>query len=195
MTIRRLLIAALALWAPAVPGCSSAGPYLRSRAADFADIFILELTVGPGADVHANVTEYLGSALGYSFQRGVMFYEGKAHGGVRGTMGVLAFAATDAQPVGPGDDTGREAPFATDRAWLVFLPLSWLIREAPGGVRKWPDNLNVEVGGSLIYLGAHAGMSGGELLDFLLGWTTLDIVGDDRPDQPPETPVATEDDP
>ena len=65
MTIRRLLLVAFILSALAASGCSSAGPYFRNRAADFADIFIAELTMGPYADVHANVTEYLGSALGF----------------------------------------------------------------------------------------------------------------------------------
>ena len=188
MTIRRLLLVAFILSALAASGCSSAGPYFRNRAADFADIFIAELTMGPYADVHANVTEYLGSALGFSVQRGGMLYRGEARRGMRVTIGVVAFAVTDVQLRDPGDDKG--APFETDRAWLAFLPMSWPISDAPSGVRKWPDNLNVELGGSFIYVGAHAGISGGQLLDFLLGWTTLDVACDDRCGEPPPEPEA-----
>ncbi|HPD16416.1 MAG TPA: hypothetical protein PLE19_15795 [Planctomycetota bacterium] len=59
---------------------------------------------------------------------------------------------------------------------------------APGP--KLVDAFEVDVGATLIAPSARVGFSFGQFLDFLLGWTTLDIAGDDeaRESAPPPTP-------
>jgi len=58
------------------------------------------------------------------------------------------------------------------------------------------DAFEVDLGATLMPVSARIGFSFGQFPDFLLGWTTLDIAGDDEAGQspPPLTPQDTQED-
>jgi len=178
--LRWLLSVAAATWLVAAVGCGSAGIYVRNRAGDLLDVVTLELTAGPGVDVHFQATGFFGTAVGYSTQKGPMLH-GRFYGiGARETAGVLVFGSTAVPAggltslVGPGVFQGRQ------RAWVLLLPMTLGVAEGlhVGFLPAWPHVADVEFGGSL-GAGFHVGVSPGELLDFVVGFTTLDIAGDD----------------
>jgi len=162
-------------------GCSAFGRYVSNRVADLADVFVLEATYGPGLDVHAQATGYLGTALGYSEQSGVMLH-GRRYGlGERVSAGFILAACT----ISSGEEMkclGAETAMP-DRFgfWAMLLPLVVSPAEGVyfGYAPTWPRSLDVEAGASA-GVGLHVGVSPGELLDFVLGFTTLDLSHDDE---------------
>jgi len=163
-------------------GCGYVARYVRSRAADLADVVTVELTAGPGADVHAQLTGFFGTALGYSTQRGLVI-RGRFYGvATRRTAGVLFLGgtATDAVRLASLAASGQYVP---ERAfWALMLPLTFGSAEGLrfGFLPRWLHAADVAFGASL-GVGFHVGLSPGEMLDFLLGFATLDIAGDDAP--------------
>jgi len=168
-------------------GCGAQGcSYVQARVADFADVFTFEATYGPGVDVHAQATGFFGTAVGYSQQTGVLVH-GRACGiGERATVGMLLLAGTaaggeDLACLGEGEAPGDRFGF-----WAMLLPLAFSPAEGVyvGYVPTWPRTFDVEAGFSA-GVGVHVGVSPGELLDFVLGFTTLDIARDDEGPPPP----------
>ena len=90
---------------------------------------------------------------------------------------------------------GEQAHQERRGLWAMFLPLTYSpwggigVAYLPG----WPRAADVEFGASA-GVGFHVGLSPGELLDFLLGLSTLDVAGDDVPLHPP-TPQPAEGNP
>jgi len=182
----RLLIAVGAAWMLAAVGCAPVGNYFGNRAADLADMFTLEMTAGPGADVHGQFTGFLGTAAGWSGQQGLLLH-GRYYGiGERETAGFILLGATAAASRNMSSLYGDGPAPERYGLWGLFLPV--FISPNPalhvGYLPPWPRAADVELGASL-GVGLHAGFSPGELLDFLVGFTTLDIAGDDKPLTPP----------
>jgi len=170
----------------ACSGCAGLEPYLANRGADFLDIFMVEMTAGPGVDVHAQFTSYLGTAVGGSLQEGLLWHGRHFGMGKRDTMGLLVMAVTESE--------GRQmfslhggTHEARGGAWYALLPFK---RGPAGGelsmdaAEKWPHNLDIQIGASIIY-GLHVGISPGEFIDFLVGLTTVDLANDDLEGEEP----------
>jgi len=168
-------------------GCTSPGNYLGNRAADLADVFTAELTIGPGLDVHAQVTGLLGSAFGYSPQWGLMMHGRFVGTGERNTGGIVITGGTRVSGDLLDPVYGDAVYVPRDRAWFPFIRYPALV---PAFRRsELARLLDVEAGGAAI-VGVHFGVSPIELVDFLLGFAFLDMVGDDYRPTPPAVPVT-----
>jgi len=162
--------------------------YAADRGGDFADIFRLGLSIGPGLDVHAQATGLIGTALGGGSQWGFDI-DGRYMGlGTRESQGNIFTGSTHLTGDMMGSVRGSEKYDSLKRSWFM------LVRYPPTEAFKTGSErarlLDVEVGASAI-VGAHVGVSVVELLDFVLGFTTLDLCGDDpepaelQPVEPP----------
>lgn len=183
-------------WIPAIltlalstSGCT----YLQARGADFLDVFTLEASLGPGLHVIAHATDFVGTGIGSSKQHGVAL-----HGRYAGMTTRVAFGAgfvhrsSIQEPerlhtvIGPHRAPSEDEWLSPGyQAGFMYIPVLWFqswgtmvesegLGTFPRGIRTF----DISVGASAL-VGVHLGFSPGELLDFLLGWTTLDIAGDD----------------
>jgi hypothetical protein len=163
-------------------GCATSG-YMGDRIRDAGDIFTA--TVGKGAGVKARIGP-VGTGL----------FVNKDIAGLRG--GTLFRIKEDAQ-FKPYDFTSIIPKlymfpiFIEDRLTLtgesklrhkdfeaigIIVPLVSWVDEPNNSSTKWAYNTQIEVavglGGTL-----RLGLNPGELVDFALGWTTIDIYNDD----------------
>lgn len=182
-------------------GCASS-PYLKDRQRDLADI--VTVTAGAGAGVKGRVGPI---QIGLMFNcaeaglRGGEFVAAapfeKAEAGIPKSLDLLFFAY--------GIETFNGGPLAPERgksfhaltvAYLTApVPEGWInskakrTAEGPAKYSPVPYWTEIEaavgVGGTL-----RLGLNPGELLDFLIGWTTLDIFGDDVEVKKEEPAVA-----
>ena len=153
--------------------------YLVKRLADFADIFSAEVTVGPVIDVHANATSFLGMAIGFSYGHGFHGQYGYGfHGRYAGKVVRVSWPLFGSI-AGIDEDGFRERwqwhmKATSGGAWLPEIEgLTWM-HPFPG-LRAYGFN----VGASAI-VGIDVGVNPAELVDFVLGWTTFDMAGDDH---------------
>ncbi len=70
----------------------------------------------------------------------------------------------------------RKKEYAARGRYVPFV--TWTEQSCPSYYTQ------LEVAAGALLVGARVGFNPGELLDFLLGWTTLDIYGDDVREQP-----------
>lgn len=174
---KALLPAILFFVALGLTGCATGG-YWVNRGRDAADVFSLVGGVGGGAGVrigpvcqglifHSN---YVGLEGGDPF----VGFNGDPGGFENGGMLVL--------PIG-GVETAREADVPLTRGkgleaqYLLGVAFPWSIECNPPKYNpSFFTQLEVTAGlGGTV----KAGFNPGELLDFILGWFTLDIYGDD----------------
>jgi len=176
-------------------GCAT---YSRNRAADFADVFGVELTRGPGVHLHVQATDYLGTGVGMSQQSGPALH-GRYAGTVSRTSGgsiiinasMVTLEDTYMRPLFSGspdyDDflIERLSIYDNSRVTFFFFFPSDFAWSGDGALylesarKRWWRLLDVSVGASL-GIGFHLYVSPGELLDFALGLAAIDLVGDDR---------------
>lgn len=148
--------------------------YLHERGRDLADVVTLSVEEG-----HANAGLQVGpflTGLGYSSGYGV---------GLRsGTCGTYEYVECNlvlfgAKSFEPDEDDFKAYGFGS--ALLgAFLPDDEFEEDTfffSGSY--WPAFLQVEASACLFF-GLRVGLNVGEALDFILGWTTLDICGDDE---------------
>jgi hypothetical protein len=169
------------------------GTYFRDRANDFVDIFSLSLSLGFGAIVNVRATQFV--------QCGGLFFDGSKVGFMgrqAGTwthseceMGIPGFYIRSVEIMPDGKSVKR---ICTDRGQSWFFQLC--------GDEGVPYDYNYDrrlwqVGASVhaILLGIDFSVDLKELLDFLLGWSTLDIANDDtnsagNGDSVPEEPAS-----
>lgn len=160
----------------AVSGCRSVASYGRSRATDFADIWTLEGSLGPGLDVHAHVTEEYGTVLGLSKQWGLGFHNGVSAWTERASGGLLLMGGQNLEVKPMSEVYVPEANIG----WLLFKRFEHPIGPHLGrNERPWPGKYDVEAGGSLIAVGLHGGFSPVELGDFFAGLFGHDFMCDD----------------
>ncbi len=174
--LRNLMFLAVAC---AAGGCS----YLPNRFADLTDVFSAELTAGPGIAAQAQVTGLVGTAVGVSKQYGVMVHGRYAGLAARDTAGSLIAGSTNISGDVLTPFWGGKPYVPRTRSWLGFLrwpPFAPALKKS-----EWPQLLDMEVGASA-GVGVHLGFSGIELLDFVVGLTTLDLCEDDHPVGLPE---------
>ena len=176
--LRRMARLVPCLLVLALAGCG----YVSNRLGDFADVFVLEVTVGPGLDVHAQATGLVGTGFGSSSQWGPMMHGRYVGTGARRSGGIILFSHTEIEEDLMVPLRGDEPYEAPSRGWAVICwPPSRPFRTK--GERR--SLLNVEVGASAI-VGAHVGVSPIELVDFLLGFAMVDICSDDPSRTSPE---------
>ncbi|MFP4055377.1 MAG: hypothetical protein ACLF0G_00735 [Candidatus Brocadiia bacterium] len=97
----------------------------------------------------------------------------------------LFLLAGDYSTMESGEDEQALASFLGVNLGPLGSPWPWSEgaarwREKALGCAEPVHAFDLEVGGSAL-ASLRVGFSPGQLLDFLAGWTTLDIAGDDRP--------------
>lgn len=200
-------LVALAALVSALSGCA----YLRNRAADLADVFVAEASVGLGAHLHVQVTDFLGTGIGFSEQRGVWLHGRYIGTGTRTSLGIVVINMSGVAPEKKADlrplfsgsrdyvEMAKEGVGIYDDSrgcWYCVLPvgLAWFGPSAYFEVSKlrWWRLLDVSVGASAL-IGFHVCLSPGEAADFLLGFPGIDLAGDDLSEavgEPRVTPIA-----
>lgn len=175
--------------------------------ADLADVVDFEASVGPGLDVRARAG-CIGIGVGGASQRAFACHGRQFGYATRRSAGLLLAARTTVEEetyslgtLGrPPSQYDEHAGHRRDIQSLLFLA-HW---QDDSRVRVkaydfpqsslWPPHwwqaLDVEFGGAAALVGIHVGLGPGELLDFLLGLFTVDIVGDDLPSAAPERSSA-----
>lgn len=197
MPLRRFRIAALVACALTQAGC--VGTYLENRARDLFDPVSLDLAGGAGLGFHARAS-ILHTGAGYAQMYHVGLLDGPP--GRNNRLG-LSPEFHAAWIIGTHDGTMAGLPNAfTDEplyaTWLrkgdhVAPHACWIVH-APGDPvatprMRWWQLADVSAGANAVLVGARAGVSPGELLDFVLGWFGIDIAGDDaRTDPGPAAP-------
>lgn len=165
--------AAALLAAPLCAACIAPG-----RGRDLADCFTLTLSCGPEVSVDAKATEALHLAVGGGFH--------VEAGCIKGDAGE-AMVMTYGLPVVPfledGILYGRYSAFESG-SWTVDHVQDecygiHLLDEPPTNPLRAPiDRFDLELGATVL-VGARAGFSPGQLLDFVAGWFGADPAGDD----------------
>ena len=166
-TVLILLCAALV-----TSGCATS-PYLTDRGRDAADI--VTLTVGKGLGVAARVGPL-------PFAWGVLNDKWGLQGGGfgrledSGTVGISPAVVFDYIDPPDGEAYERRKVAEVASFWLFSFHRDFFSKgKDPGGPNYITQiEVGVGLGGSI-----RLGFNPGELLDFILGWTTLDIFNDD----------------
>lgn len=196
-----------------VVGCATPfGTYMKDRGNDFADCFKADVGVGLGIDAQVMVTDIVAIGVGGSVTRKVGF-KGRhvndwwdKHFGFP-LMPFLLIYEVEGRPCWPWVTTSigtfggewehalmkcylphHEDPnFPTAHTWSVlFLNCANLI-----GCRVKPfiDVYDIECGVTAGVVGARVGFSPGQFLDFVLGWSGVDIGKDDTKEKEKEPTV------
>lgn len=169
------VIAGLLLWV--CMGCGTPGGYLIDRGRDATDVVTATVGVGGGAKARVG-----------PFTPGLVFHLNYA--GLQDGDGFASFSeewagfhGIDVLILGCGGVLGNASELSKARkkyheAWCLFgiaLPASWECNPPIYGPAYFTQVEVVAGLGGTVKLGVNPG----ELLDFLLGWTTLDIFSDD----------------
>ncbi len=160
-------------------GCST--PYLKNRARDAADIFTVAAGVGAG-----------GKARLGPIQAGLVYQNDSL--GLRNGAGFAARPRLKIQSDAPGgweflvlyfggEQSNRSDPVVERRkdfdTICMFVPTGWWETDSLQTVAPhYLTQLEVTAGAGL---GVRVGFNPLELVDFVLGWTTLDLFKDDVP--------------
>ena len=174
-------------------GCAT---YVRNRTADLADIISAEASVGRGAHLNIQVTDFIGTGLGFSKQHGIAIHGRYIGASTRESGGLVVMnisgverTGTQMRPLFAGGrsyaDMQRDCIHIYDDTrgsmwFIVPMDLAWngpsLYRDSAR--ERWWRILDVSVGASAI-AGFHICLSPGEIVDFVLGLAGLDMAGDD----------------
>ncbi|MFW6159298.1 MAG: hypothetical protein ACOC8E_08075 [Planctomycetota bacterium] len=171
-------------------GCSGLAHYVNNRASDLRQIPRLTIGLGLGLSAEAQagpVRPTAGAAvyaeLGTLYGRWKNTFVLAPCFDTNSNYGLAVLSQEGFQPVVPRRD-GYHYRLYDLRLLGVRIqedPLdAWSHHE-----KTWLRHTDVELGGTLGVVRASAGLSAGEIADFLLGWFGLDIAEDDAP--PPET--------
>jgi len=194
---RAALLLVVLVLASGVTGCSSTG-YLANRIRDLGDVVNASVGIGGGAKCRAgplhiglliNVDE-LGIRNGVAFTPGWTWWPGgmevdsflipmardELPGYFPVIFGMEGFCARTSDRANPVGEAGAVSPLP-----FVSLPVP-TEKDAPlpPGMRaKYLTQVEV-VGGLVVTL--RLGLNVGEIVDFVLGWASVDIFGDDLRD-------------
>lgn len=191
-------------------GCARPATYWKNRGRDFAQCFTLAAGIGLGLDAEIHVTDWVATGVGASLSAkhgwGASYTMAEYGSGWPCLERHVGFPIRHLAPVcAPRWATPAELPTrapavlitavtcGTERrtASLIFLDLAafrkgggWL--EAPKAV----DRFGIDIGATLLVPSFRVGVNPARFLDFLLGWTTLDIAGNDEAGKSPPPPPA-----
>ncbi|MEK7270784.1 MAG: hypothetical protein AAB215_07590 [Planctomycetota bacterium] len=182
----RVLLGAAVLAA----GLSASGcGYLKDRRDDFCEIWRGDAGVGFGilASAQAGDLAHAGIGLGFSRRHGWRGEKGTPSSWQESEAHIpLSIASLAGEPPGPAahlveirEDAAEGAPEAIPFAERCFLILPIVTREFIGADpgTPWLHALDVSVNAQLIVPAFRIGFSPGETIDFLLGFSTLDLDG------------------
>ncbi len=152
------------------------GVYFKDRALDFADVFCLSLSMGIGVLANARVTQ--------AVQAGGIFFGG-ARFGLMGRqagawseevfeMGFPGFYGRSAQII-PGGGSIKAVGTERGQSLWIFCGDEGVPYDKGYDRKFWQVGATVHAG----IIGVDFSINLQELLDFLLGWTTVDICRDD----------------
>ena len=194
MKIRRTIPAMLVLVAALLTtGCADFKTYIKDRGNDLADCFTARAGIAYGLGVRTQVTNYVrvsagigsysGKWVGY-FGRNRVDESPLEQAWIGLPFSVLYLFSTEFR-------VGRSKDDWT--ASLLGVHVEEFRRPNPQwspGVPLVREKFFIEVGATLGAVGFDLGFNPVEFVDFLLGWTTLDITGDDAgtgaaPESPP----------
>jgi hypothetical protein len=174
-------------------GCAS---YLRNRTADLSDIVGAEASVGSGANINVQITDFFGTGLGFSKQRGIAMHGRYIGTSTRESVGLLLMNqsgiekdTTQMHPLVAGGrdyaDMQREGVHIYDDTrgsmwFIVPMELAWNGSSLylASTKERWWRLLDVSLGASAL-VGFNLCISPGEMADFVLGLVGLDLAGDD----------------
>ncbi len=175
----RLASFLLALGLPFLAGCrTTVGGYFEDRLYDFVDIVPVNVSWGPGFYVGARATALAGVGIGYSETT-------RAGSHRRPTWSddpfeLVNFRTWDETQKGVAVLWTRDADPNPGAGNILIVPV--IDRENDWRFRAWIDPgsaLDAEAEFHLVWVGLRIGASPIQALDWLLGWTTLDVLGDD----------------
>jgi len=202
-------VVALVFVAVAGSGCADFSAYMKDRGNDLADCFTVRVGRGCGFGARFQVTNYFGAAVGFSQERKVGYFGREPVEVRGFWAGIPAPQIVSVVPflAAPFSAVSREEGYFTPLEWLkmwftMVLTTEWasyekgLITESERflGVNLaeftesgWLDppppfireKLFIEVGAALFAFGFDIGFNPAEFADFLLGWFSLDLAGDD----------------
>jgi hypothetical protein len=167
-------------------GCASSG-YLIDRGRDAADIFTVAFGVGAGAKARVGPI-----TAGMFVNSDVAGLRGGEAFALTEDFARTPYEATVILPVPPIFWEDYVPLFVTDefRAsaqqgsrhksyhGTSYVPLVAWVDDPSNASTRWAYNTQIEVAGGL-GLTVRLGFNPLELLDFIIGWTTLDILDDD----------------
>ena len=172
--------------------CTSCGPYLQDRGNDAKDMFEVGLTLSakPGFAIFQDYFNYL--PHGFSTVDGLFIGNGNRKLGISKfhdySWGVLVTGHERAR-LGKLDpaDHHQLSPLYVEKLKADGKPLptenpGWgtgACGVKPEGPAPWPSFISCRRNVHLGFIGVHASLHPADIVDFLLGWTTLDIMGDD----------------
>lgn len=161
------------------------GTYIKDRLNDFVDIFSLSLSVGMGADVNVRCTQAI--QAGALFWGGARFgFIGRMAGGWSETvfeMGIPGFYVRSVQIIGNEGSGIKRIDTERGQSLWQFCGDEGVPYDTGYDRKFW------QVGGTVhaILIGVDFSVNLKELLDFLLGWATVDISRDDTANRVEET--------
>lgn len=164
------------------------GTYFKDRANDFVDIFGFSLSVGMGIQANARVTQAIQG--GGWFWGGARFgFIGREGGAWSETVYELGFPGFYLRSVEiiPGSGNIKRVNTERGQSMWVFCGEKGAPYDSSYDRKFWQVGATVHAG----LLGVDFSVNLKELLDFLIGWTTIDISRDDTGNRPP-TPSPEE---
>lgn len=188
-------------------GCAAFNTYFFDRMNDLADVVKFDVGFGIGLDAHVSVTDLISTGVGYSDTyrfglRGGRFGSWRdIHAGIPVATALVLFSSPSpgifsrfswdpfvTEFISIGDmshsTASRFEPVVSESLLLFNTRLtrgshrSGLFQET-----EWLEDpicmFDIEVSATVAIVGVRFGFSPGHLLDFLLGFLTIDIAGDD----------------
>lgn len=179
--MKRSTIAALSLMiACALPSCkTTTGGYFSDRLNDTIDMIPFNVAAGPGFYIGARATAFAGVGIGYDETHRAGWHhrtsDAKDPADLKGfkswhekEVGVVALWTRTSDPDGGAGNVGFVVPTRCEEFPWKFRP------HLEAG-----SALDAEVTIHLGIVGFRIGASPIQAIDWLLGWTTLDVLNDD----------------
>jgi len=159
----------LVLLLAGLDGCAGARAYFADRGRDFGDM--LTLTVGTGAGFKARVGPLNTSLF---FSRGDLL-------GIRnGSVSCPSLADSGTSQAAEFFVVGSERTPLGEQRGKSFFAVNAFLFEVPELKEPYPIEFFTQIEAALgLGFFIRLGVNPGEILDFILGWTTLDMFGDD----------------
>lgn len=203
MGLRQCGTAGLALLL--VVGLAGCGPYWQDRGNDAKDMFEAGLTVSakPGFAIYQDYFNYIphgfssvdGCFIGNA-NRKLGISKLKDHSWGYLTRGRHHLRVGELDPA----DHHQISPAYVEKLKAEGKPMPtenpgwdngvWGVK--PDGPAPWPSFISCRRNVHLGFIGVHLSMHPGDILDFLLGWTTVDIMKDDYHTQAARNAVEPE---
>jgi hypothetical protein len=200
-----LLLAVMLAACALSQSCAATGRYFKNRANDLADVVTIEGSVGPGVHALVQATDFLGAGVGHSVQYGFWAHGRHAGFGFRKTTGMLVLSnskpdyslgadpnwdtwldtwdglvGTRGASVEPKNDSVLESwdkqKNSEQGSLLFFIPLN-ASRLGTGDYHFGLRSFDLTASASAL-VGLHVTLSPGELADFVIGWSSVDVGHD-----------------